>query len=321
MIPSALEYFACPHCASSPLRHAADENLLCETCASLYPVRNGIPRFVPADNYAESFGYQWNLHRRTQLDSNTGLPISRQRVFEVTGWPEKLDGEVMLEAGCGAGRFTEILLGTGATVFSFDYSAAVDANSANNGSHASLQLFQADIFNIPLRERAFDKVFCLGVLQHTPDPAKAFASLARYVKPGGELVIDIYAKRLSAVLSWKYLLRPITRRLDQQRLHRIIEIAVPALAPISAALRRVAGRAGARLLPIVEYSHLGLPRELNKEWAILDTFDMYAPAHDHPQSPATVKRWFETAGLIDITVRYGPNGIIGKGIMPVRGNR
>ncbi len=66
-------------------------------------------------------------------------------------------------------------------------------------------------------------------------------------------------------------------------------------------------------MPIVEYSYLGLPAELNKQWATLDTFDMYSPAHDQPQSLKTVKRWFDQAGFCDIIVSYGPNGIVGKG--------
>ena len=38
------------------------------------------------------------------------------------------------------------------------------------------------------------------------------------------------------------------------------------------------------------------------EWAVLNTFDMLAPVHDHPQSQRTVRRWFETAGFNDIEV-------------------
>ena len=82
-------------------------------------------------------------------------------------------------------------------------------------------------------------------------------------------------------------------------------------------LRRVGGKFGARLLPIVEYSHLGLPHELNREWALLDTFDMYSPAHDHPRSIAQVKGWFAAANFVDVVVEYGPNGVIGIGRRPL----
>jgi SAM-dependent methyltransferase len=280
---------------------------------------NGIPRFIEGQDYANSFGIQWNVHRQVQLDSHTGLPLSRSRLFAVSGWPERLEGQMILEAGSGAGRFTEVLVTTGAQVLSFDLSSAVDANYANNGHHSNLLIFQGDIRNIPVRECSMDKVLCLGVLQHTPDPTAAFRSLARCVRPGGELVIDVYAARLTALLSWKYLLRPITTRLDKQRLYALVSALTPPLIPLSIFLRRVFGKAGPRLVPILQYDHWGLRPELNREWAILDTFDMYSPAHDHPQTLANVQRWYDEAGFIDVNVAYGPNGIIGRGCRPIRG--
>jgi hypothetical protein len=73
------------------------------------------------------------------------------------------------------------------------------------------------------------------------------------------------------------------------------------------------GKTGARLLPIVQYDHLGLSPLLNRDWAVLDTFDMYAPAHDHPQTLTTVRRWYRDAGFVDVTVAYGPNGVVARG--------
>jgi SAM-dependent methyltransferase len=285
----------------------------CGKCSVKYRLTRGLPRFVPELNYADTFGFQWNIHAKTQLDSYSGLPISRNRVFEVTQWDKKIHGERILEAGSGAGRFTEVLLGTGADVVSFDYSKAVDANYKNNGACENLNLFQGDIFNIPLEPASFDRVFCLGVLQHTPDPKAAFANLCRYVRPGGMLAVDVYSRNLAAWIQWKYLLRPITKRMEKQSLYNLIESLAPMLVPAARIFRKIAGRAGARLIPIVEYSHLGLSPELNRQWAILDTFDMYSPAHDHPQSLTDVRHWFETEGFLDINVRNGPNGVVGTG--------
>lgn len=291
-------------------------SLVCPKCGRDYPIRGGLPRFVPMENYAVSFGFQWNKHSRTQLDSYTGRPISRGRLFETTAWADTLKGQRILEAGCGAGRFTEVLLATGADVYSFDYSDAVSANQRNNGDNTRLRLFQGDIFEIPFLPESFDKVMCLGVLQHTPDPERAFKSLAKFVKPGGELVIDMYRAGLIARLQWKYLLRPITRRMNQQTLYRLLERIVPPLIAPTRMLRSLFGRAGARLSPILEYSDLALPEAVNREWAVLDTFDMYAPAHDHPQSVATVEKWFSEIGFVDIVAQRGPNGVIGRGRRP-----
>ena len=97
-----------------------------------YPVINRIPRFVPLENYASSFGLQWNAYRRTQLDSYTGLPISKSRLTRLAGGSLDIFKEKnVLEAGCGAGRFTEIMLQEGANVFAVDISTAVEANYLN----------------------------------------------------------------------------------------------------------------------------------------------------------------------------------------------
>jgi SAM-dependent methyltransferase len=267
-----------------------------------------------AENYAGSFALQWNKHRKTQLDSFTGLTISRDRLFGITRWPADLTGQTILEAGSGAGRFTEVLVTTGAEIVSFDLSSAIEANFRNNGHNKNLRILRADILDIPVPPMSFDKVLGLGVIQHTPDPGKAFLSLAECVKPGGEIVIDVYAARLRALLSWKYILRPVTKRMSSPRLYALVEWATPRLFPVARALSRILGRAGPRLLPIVYYP--GLPSELSLQWSILDTFDMLSPVHDHPQTLKTVRRWFEEAGFVDVFVGYGPNGIVGRGRRP-----
>jgi SAM-dependent methyltransferase len=312
---SKLGLLACISCRTVGLS-AQEDRLLCTNCGATFPIVSGVPRFVPDDGYAKSFGFQWNLHARTQLDSFTGKPISRSRLFAASKWPMELPGQTILEVGSGAGRFTEVLTTTGATIVSCDLSSAVDANYQSNGGNVNLLIVQASLLDLPIRPRSMDKVICLGVIQHTPDPVKTFSRLADCVRPGGELVIDVYAARLRSLLSWKYLLRPITKRVNGERLYGLIERVTPALLPISDFLYRTLGRLGLRILPIVHYPELKLSPELSLRWAILDTFDMYSPAHDHPQTSAAVRSWFETAGFTDVAVEFGPNGIVGRGRRP-----
>src|SRR5215212_3923260 len=107
---------------------STEKELQCGNGCSV-PIVKNIPRFVPAENYASAFGRQWKMFRKTQLDSHTGTTISRDRLQRCLGGSiSVVRGKTVLEAGCGAGRFTEILLKAGASVFACDLSSAVEAN-------------------------------------------------------------------------------------------------------------------------------------------------------------------------------------------------
>jgi SAM-dependent methyltransferase len=281
-----------------------------------FPIERGIPRFVPEENYANNFGFQWNRFRLTQLDSHSGHPISHDRFFRSCGWePAQLRGARVLDVGCGAGRFTEIALSTGATVVAMDYSSAVEACWTNLGHHKNLSVVRADIFALPFAPDSFDFVYCLGVLQHTPDPHAAFRALPKMLRQGGRLAVDVYPKQLRNLFSGKYWVRPLTTRLAQHRLFALVERLVPVLLPLSIAVGRIPliGRKARQVFPISNYEGvLPLDARQLREWAILDTFDMLGPRHDHPQNAATLRAWFDEAGMGDVVVTRSGH-LIGRG--------
>lgn len=269
-----------------------------------FPLINGVYRMVDQENYSSNFGYQWNIFEKTQLDRiNQEQSQSEERFFVETNWPrDGLSEQDILEVGSGAGRFSQIIIDqTKANLTTLDYSNAVEANSRNNGPHPRLRLFQASIYEMPFRPQQFDKVLCLGVLQHTPDFNESVKSLCEMVKPGGELVIDFYEKR-----SWityvhaKYLLRPITRRMNHQRLLKLIEKNANWLISAYKLLYQLRLGILTRFLPICDIYNT-LPKSLKgnrlREWVILDTFDMFSPRYDQPQTIANVKRMVEKTGL------------------------
>lgn len=283
-----------------------------------YPIRNFIPRFVPDSNYANNFGMQWNKFRQTQLDSYSGHPISADRFWKATGWsPEDISGQWVLDVGCGAGRFAEIALRAGATVVALDYSSAVDACFANLKQHPNLHVVQGDIYSLPFMKEAFPFVYSLGVLQHTPDVAQAFASLPPLVsRGGGKLCTDFYWKRFRTMLHAKYLFRAITKRMSQQTLFAFLERNVPSLLKLSQLLGSVpiVGVVLKRIIPVADYTgrYPLNERQLN-EWALLDTFDMLSPQYDSPQSASTIRNWMAKAGLEEIDV-FQANLLVVRGV-------
>lgn len=325
MKPGLPALLACPACRGDLALTVAKEEggeilegtLSC-ACGATYPVRGGIPRFTAQGHYADSFGWQWNRFALTQLDSHSGLDVSRARFRSVSGWPERIaDGLPALEVGCGAGRFTEIAASTGVELVSLDASSAVDAARDNcRPRFPNCDFVQGDLLRPPFRPGCFPRVFCFGVIQHTPDPRRSFQALVELVAPGGELAFDVYARRWDTWLWCKYWLRPLTRRLGRERLLRLIERAVPAMLLAHDALRFIPGLGrflACHFVPVCTYRYsLPLSREQNRRWAVLDTFDMLSPEHDHPQTLAGVRRWVAEAGGRDVAVDYGPNGIAGR---------
>lgn len=285
---------------------------------SRYPIVNSIPRFAPQENYASSFGLEWNIHSRTQYDETSGFSLSEGRFKEETGWGSDLRGENILEVGSGSGRFTRHALETGALVFSCDYSSAVEANYRSNGMHENLLLVQASVYEMPFKRGFFDKAFCFGVLQHTPDPQKSFCSILEHLKPGGKMVSDIYVKNLGRwLLQPKYWVRPLTRGMAPENLYGAVKKYVDLMWPLARIVRKIPfiGPTLNWKLLIADYSRQ-LPDADDstlREWAYLDTFDMLSPAYDRPATLKTFKRWHEESGLIDVEVRYGFNGLEGRG--------
>ncbi len=318
-----LEYLVCPknkrplQLSGTPvvegqrIRHG---ELLEPVSGARYPIVDFIPRFVPRENYADSFGLEWNAHSRTQYDETSGVALSRERFERETGWGRDLRGENVLEIGSGSGRFTRHALETGARVFSCDLSDAVTANYGSNGAQPNLLLVQAGLDELPFRCNFFDKAFCFGVLQHTPDPRKSFLTILDYVKPGGKLASDIYVKNLGRwLLQPKYWVRPFTRKMAPGALYKAVTRYVDLMWPIAKAVRKVPviGPTLNWKLLIGDYSRQlpGVGDATLKQWAYLDTFDMLSPRYDQPATLKTFRQWHEDAGLLDVDVHCGYNGL------------
>jgi SAM-dependent methyltransferase len=195
-----------------------------------------------------------------------------------------------------------VLERTEAHLWSVDYSAAVDANRETNGAVAPdrFHLFQASIYEMPFADESFDKIFCLGVLQHTLDFEASVRALVKKARKGGEIAVDFYPiNGFWTKLHSKYILRPITKRLPHQRLLSLIEKNADWMIKLVTGLNRVGLGALGRFVPVCDIQRT-LPRGLSpaelREWVVLDTFDMLSPQYDNPQRIADVAAMFRRAG-------------------------
>jgi SAM-dependent methyltransferase len=171
-------------------------------------------------------------------------------------------------------------------VLGVDLSTAVDKAAELCAGLPNVQIAQADLLDLPVAESAFDLVFSIGVLHHTPDPRRAFAQIARRVKPGGRLSVWLYRKNTTPQEWLNSGIRAVTTRTPA----RVLE-------PLCAGL----GALGS--VPV-------LNRTLNKvanfsahpDWTlrVCDNFDWWAPKYQSHHTVAELTSWFADEGFEDL---------------------
>lgn len=316
-----LDVLACPQCGGNLELTMAETDsagevisgkLECSEAAHGFPIEEAIPRFVPRDNYAASFGYQWNRFRSEQIDSVNGTHLSAARFYSETGWTrEWLKGKRILDAGCGAGRFLDVAADSEAEVFALDISSAIDAARTNLSNHQNVHFVQASIYQPPFKAGAFDGCYCIGVVQHTPDPQRTMRTLPRLLRAGGRIAITAYERKPWTMLYAKYWVRPMIKRMDKQKLLSRIKSIMPVLFPVTNVLFRVplAGRFFMFIIPIANYVHEPtLTAQQRYDWAVLDTFDMLSPQYDQPRTQQEIEEALSGAGVINLT-RLANSGV------------
>ena len=277
MLPHFLDLFVDPD-DGSPLHVDANGNLRSESSNRTFPLVRGIPRFVADEEFVESFGFQWNRFdvRRPQED---------EEVFQIkTGVSlAELAGKLVLDAGCGGGRYTRVAADHGANVFGVDRSTAVEKARSLTDGLSNVQLVQADLTRLPFRPQTFDVVFSIGVLHHSPDCRSAFESIAKMVKPGGTLSVWLYQKntwpqeRINDAARW------IARRLPRKTLLGLCRIGafvggIPLL-----------GQAFSKVVNVSTHP--------DPDLRVCDTFDWYSPTYQSHHTPAELRGWFEETGF------------------------
>jgi SAM-dependent methyltransferase len=293
---SLLAWLRCPVCRARLSANTEFDDIQTGrlTCAQghAFPILRGVPRFVSQDAYTRSFSYEWDKFRRTQLDSATGHTDTRDRLQASLSFPlSELRGKLVLDAGCGMGRFAEIVHRYGGTYIGMDYSYAVDAAYRNAGHLPGVHFVQADIFAPPFDDGAFDLAMSLGVLHHTPDPRAAFGSLSRVVKGGGQLTITVYDAGNKLYVANSKFWRRYTTQLPKPLLHALSYGAVPlyylwTLPRLGWLFRGVA--------------FISLERDWR--WRVLDTFDWYSPKYVSWHTHHEVFGWFKENGFGSVEV-------------------
>lgn len=300
MNPSLLRVLTSPCCRADLLlkptelegERVIEGSLVCQGCGKAFPITQGIPRFVESDRYTGSFSFEWGIHRRTQFDSERSRATREDFGRKIDLPLDELEGKLVLDAGCGVGRYIDVIKDRGAEIIGADYSYAIDVAQENLSGQGNVHLIQGDLFNLPLRDGLFDYVYSVGVLHHTPDTKQGFQALVKKLAPGGRISIYVYSSydRLHRIVS--RFLRKFTTRLPKPVLYQLCKLAIPMH---TVEKIPVLGRLIAVLIPT------GAVYE-DPQWRVLNTFDWYSPRYQWMHTVEEVFAWFEAEGLEKIRV-------------------
>jgi SAM-dependent methyltransferase len=236
---SAVE-LVCPRCQGT--LEAVGEGLECAACSVRYPVSRGVARLLPdavaSGDARTAEAFAWHGQEFTEV-----LPEHEQHFLDVIAPrdPAIFEGKVVLDAGCGPGRHALFAARYGARdVWAVDLGEAVETAHRLTIDEPSVRVLQADLLNPPFppgeAERGFDFIFSLGVIHHLDDPAAAVRSLARLLRPGGELFVWVYAHEGNALA--RYVVEPL-RQLSTRLPPRALRLLTLPLAATMHALAKL----------------------------------------------------------------------------------
>jgi ubiquinone/menaquinone biosynthesis C-methylase UbiE len=107
---------------------------------------------------------------------------------EVAAVADLVQGQDVLEVGCGTGLILQRLAALARTARGVDLSAGMLEQARARG----LDVVQADATRLPFGDASFDTVVSFKVMAHVEDIRAAMAEIARVVRPGGYVAVEFY---------------------------------------------------------------------------------------------------------------------------------
>src|SRR5690349_17042244 len=155
-----LDLIVCPDCRGALRLDAAERSGDAVSAGTLscggghaFPIVRGVPRFVQhaldADQARtrDSFGYEWTALYPEHGHSAAERQAERDIFLEYTRTvPSDFRGKLVLDAGCGNGRYAKLANEWGARVVAVDISAAVEVAGRNLANRPDVDVVQADLF-------------------------------------------------------------------------------------------------------------------------------------------------------------------------------
>jgi len=270
-----------------------------------YPVIRGVPDLTLSGRGHEkeqsliSFGEEWKSfdtwgwleqlpnEPQAQWRYLGGLLEYSSNAFQTKTLSRPEDcaaGKLVLDAGCGNGRFSNQAQLRGARVVAMDASEAAYVAFENFHSRGidSVGVVRGDALNMPFANDRFDYAFSIGVMQHTGEAEVFLEELSRVTAPGAAFSVNCYGKGLPSYEFVDAAIRQLTTRLPRR--------GVLAFARGLAVADRFLRSGG----DVRERFRRALYRYVNLLPTTIHMYDWYAPKLAEHYAPEQLKAWLAT---------------------------
>jgi SAM-dependent methyltransferase len=228
--------------------------------------------------------------------------------FDVADPASLRPGSIVLDAGCGSGRWSYEMAQRGAQIVAMDLGLSIEI-AYRNTRGLSVQCVQADVRDTPFRSGIFDFACTLGVLHHVRETDAALAAICRSIKPGGALLLYLYYALETRPVWYRALFKVadgLRRALSAapQGWTRSITAVIAAtvywpLARTARLLRRLGFASVADALPLAFYSELSFQTMRN------DSLDRFGTGLEKRYTGAQVVTLMNEAGLREVRLASG----------------
>ena len=268
----------------------------------IYRIKNGIPRFINADNYSKNFGFQWNKWPKVQFEENNiGKPMENytlNMLKKITEFDkDALKKKLIIEIGCGSGRFLDCIAKLDSTIVGIDNSNSIDVTAENLKfiEKDKILLIQCDAMNMPFKKNIFDFAYSIGVLHHTPSPIKCIDEIYKILKEDGNFALSVYNKNsyydLPNLNLWRKFFNFIWPVFRHYPPLLYTYFTVSFLRPIARLNKYL------DLLLRIPFPFCNEP---DYKWSILDTFDSVTPSYQKGFSTYEVYMWLKNSNFRNI---------------------
>jgi 2-polyprenyl-3-methyl-5-hydroxy-6-metoxy-1,4-benzoquinol methylase len=139
----------------------------------------------------QTFFYDDSMRERSQIELlNKDKVLGYKKDQRIVHLLMMIEGQELLDVGCGYGEIARIMAEKGHTVFGIDRveSFATIANEFNRINNAKFEVM--DFLKNSFPDNRFDCITFLETIEHVENPSSYLREFLRILKPGGHLVLS-----------------------------------------------------------------------------------------------------------------------------------